>query len=60
MLDILGHAGMSDCEPCSTPVDTHSKLSADGASVTHPTHYHSIAGALQYLTFTRLDIAYVV
>jgi hypothetical protein len=28
--------------------------------VADPTFYRSIAGALQYLTFTRSDIAYVV
>jgi hypothetical protein len=28
MLDILDRAGMATCKPCSTPVDTSSKLSA--------------------------------
>ena len=51
---------MSACKPCSTPVDLHSKLSADGPPVADSTHYRSLAGALQYLTFTRPDIAYVV
>jgi hypothetical protein len=60
ILDILDRAGMLSCKPCSTPVDTHSKLSADGAAVTDPSSYRSIAGALQYLTFTRPDIAYAV
>jgi hypothetical protein len=60
MLDILERAGMRDCKPCSTPVDTHSKLPANGVVVADPTHCRSIAGALQYLTFTRLDIAYAV
>ena len=60
MLDILDRAGMRDYKPCSTHVDTHSKLAADGASMSDPTHYRSIAGALQYLTFTRPDIAYAV
>ena len=60
MLDILDHAGMSHCKPSSTPVDTHSKLSADGVSVADPSQYRSLAGALQYLTFTRPDIAYAV
>jgi hypothetical protein len=31
-----------------------------GAPVSDPTAYRSLAGALQYLTFTRPDIAYVV
>jgi hypothetical protein len=51
---------MSACKPCSTPINLHSKLSADGPPVANSTKYHSLAGALQYLTFTRSDIAYVV
>jgi hypothetical protein len=60
LLDILDRTGMPDCKPCSTPVETHSKLSADGMHVTDPTHYRSIAGALHYLTFTRPDITFAV
>ena len=60
MLYILDRAGMSGYKPCSTPVDTHAKLSADGVPVADPTQFRSIAGALQYLTFTRPDIAYAV
>ena len=52
---------MTDCKPCSTPVDTQAKLSADlGDPVTDPTAYRSLAGALQYLTFTRPDLTYAV
>ncbi|XP_066311289.1 uncharacterized mitochondrial protein AtMg00810-like [Miscanthus floridulus] len=58
--DILECAGMSACKPCSTPVDLHSKLSADGPPVADSTQYRSLAGALQYLTFTRPDIAFAV
>jgi hypothetical protein len=50
--DILERAGMSACKPCSTLVDLHSKLSADGPPVVDATQYCSLAGALQYLTFT--------
>jgi hypothetical protein len=60
LLDILDRAGMRDCKPCNTPVEPHSKLSAEGTPVEDPTHYRSIAGALQYLTFTRPDIAFAV
>jgi hypothetical protein len=28
-VDILERAGMSDCKPCSTPVDTQAKISED-------------------------------
>jgi hypothetical protein len=58
--DILERAGMSACKPCSTPVDLHSKLSAEGPPVGDATQYRSLAGALQYLTFTRPDIAFAV
>jgi hypothetical protein len=61
MLDILSRAGMSECKPCSTPVDTNPKVAAaEGAPVSDPTDFRSLAGALQYLTFTRPDIAYAV
>jgi hypothetical protein len=61
ILNILERHGMSDCKPCSTPVDTCAKVSADaGPPVADQTAYRSLAGALQYLTFTRPDIAYVV
>jgi hypothetical protein len=53
--------GMSDCRPCSTQVDTQAKVSSDmGAAISDLTAYRNLAGALQYLTFTRLDIAYAV
>jgi hypothetical protein len=60
ILDILERAGMSNCNPCSTPVDTQAKLSSNGDPVSNPTDYHSLVGALQYLTFTRPDITYAV
>jgi hypothetical protein len=60
MVDILDHAGMRDCKPCTTPVDINPKLSADGDPVSDATDFRSLAGALQYLTFTRPDISYVV
>jgi hypothetical protein len=60
-LDILERVGMTDCKPCSTPIDTQAKLSVTlGDPVTDPTAYESLAGALQYLTFTRPDLTYVV
>lgn len=52
---------MTDCKPISTPADVNSKLSADcGDRISNPTSYRSLAGALQYLTFTRPDITYAV
>ena len=36
-LDILEHAGVKDCKPCSTPVDTHAKVSAmTGTTISDP------------------------
>lgn len=59
--DIIDRAGMSDCKPLSTPSDVNKKLATDdGPRITDPTQYRSLAGALQYLTFTRPDIAYAV
>ncbi|GJR75218.1 ribonuclease H-like domain-containing protein [Tanacetum coccineum] len=60
LVEILERAHMQHCNPCKTPVDTESKLGSDGDPVSDPTLYRSLAGALQYLTFTRPDISYVV
>ncbi|XP_071688565.1 uncharacterized mitochondrial protein AtMg00810-like [Rutidosis leptorrhynchoides] len=59
--DIINRAGMSSCNTIKTPVDTNGKLSlSTGPAYKNPTEYHSLAGALQYLTFTRPDISYAV
>jgi hypothetical protein len=60
-LDILKCAVMADYKPCTTPVDLQAKLAGDsGPPVEDASQFHSIAGALQYLTFARPDIAYAV
>jgi len=60
-LDLLQRAGMAECHSTSTPVDARAKLSAsEGTPVADPTKYRSLAGALQYLTLTRPDLAYAV
>ncbi|GKC14603.1 ribonuclease H-like domain-containing protein [Tanacetum coccineum] len=58
--EILERANMQPCNPCRTPVDTESKLGSTGNPVSDPTLYRSLAGALQYLTFTRPDLSYAV
>ncbi|XP_071689056.1 uncharacterized mitochondrial protein AtMg00810-like [Rutidosis leptorrhynchoides] len=59
--EILDRAGMSNCKPCNTPVEAKSKLSSHiGNPYADPSLYRSLAGALQYLTFTRPDILYSV
>ncbi|XP_019084320.1 PREDICTED: uncharacterized protein LOC109125958 [Camelina sativa] len=58
---IIHRTGMTGCNPTTTPVDTSSKLpAAVGTTVADLTLYRGLAGALQYLTFTRPDIAYAV
>ncbi|GKB32454.1 ribonuclease H-like domain-containing protein [Tanacetum coccineum] len=58
--EILERAHIQHSNPCKTPVDTESKLGSDGDPVSDPTLYRSLAGALQYLTFTRPDISYAM
>ena len=62
-MDILHRAGLSNSKFASTPIDTHSKVSAHAGeplSAADASTYRSIVGALQYLTLTRPDIAYAV
>jgi hypothetical protein len=60
-LEILDRANMLHCNPLSTLTDSRAKISAhDGVPYSDPSFYRSIAGALQYLTHTRPDIAYAV
>lgn len=60
MVDILGRAGMADWKPWTTAVDTNPKFAAGGPSIQDPTDFRSLVGALQYLTFTKPDIAYAI
>ncbi|GJU72826.1 ribonuclease H-like domain-containing protein [Tanacetum coccineum] len=56
----LGISISRDSSGIRIPIDTESKLRADGDHVSDPTLYRSLAGSLQYLTFTRPDISYAV
>ncbi|XP_071687953.1 uncharacterized mitochondrial protein AtMg00810-like [Rutidosis leptorrhynchoides] len=58
--EVIERAGMPTCHPCRTPVEPGAKLTSHGPPVKDPTLYRSLAGALQYLTFTRPDITYTV
>jgi len=58
--DILERAGMTNCKPASTPIDAKNKLVADGPPTDDATSYRSLAGALQFLTMMRPDIAFAV
>ncbi|XP_071683221.1 uncharacterized mitochondrial protein AtMg00810-like [Lolium perenne] len=59
--ELLERAGMLNCNPAPTPVDTKAKLSAsDGSLASDAPFYRSIIGALQYLTLTRPELQYAV
>jgi hypothetical protein len=54
---------MLSCKPASTPFSCSTKISAqvgDRLSPEDATRYHSIIGALQYLTLTRPGISFAV
>ncbi|XP_024959068.1 uncharacterized protein LOC112500040 [Cynara cardunculus var. scolymus] len=60
-LEIIEKVGMTSCKLVPTPVETKAKLGTDScAPFTDPTHYQSLVGALQYLTFTRINSTYIV
>ncbi|GJY75463.1 ribonuclease H-like domain-containing protein, partial [Tanacetum coccineum] len=59
-LQLLDKAHMANCNPTRTPVDTESKLGSGGVPVSDHSLYCSLAGGLQYLTFSCPDISYAV
>ncbi|GJY32018.1 ribonuclease H-like domain-containing protein, partial [Tanacetum coccineum] len=59
-IELIERAHMLNCNPTRTPVDTESKLGPEGTPISDPTLYWSLVGGLQYLTFTRPDLSYVV
>ncbi|XP_073357847.1 uncharacterized protein [Aegilops tauschii subsp. strangulata] len=59
--ELLDRAGMLNCKPAPTPVDTKAKVSAlEGSPASDAAFYRSIVGALQYLTLTRPNLQYAV
>nr|GEU72271.1 ribonuclease H-like domain-containing protein [Tanacetum cinerariifolium] len=60
VVEILERAHMVSCNPSRTPIDTKSKLGADGDPVSDLILYRSLAGSLRYLMFIHHDISYAV
>jgi hypothetical protein len=62
-MDLLERSGMKHCKPVMTPLSTSERLSVEDGTwlgEVDSTRYKSIVGALQYLTLTRPDLAYLV
>ena len=52
---------MLNCKPCSIPCAfDHHHVPPIDPLLSDPTAYRSLVGALQYLTFTRTNLSYVV
>ncbi|KAL3830766.1 hypothetical protein ACJIZ3_019568 [Penstemon smallii] len=61
ILDLLRRTNMADCKPVHSPMATSTRLSAyDSPNFEDPTLYRSVVGSLQYLLFTRPDLAFSV
>ena len=59
--DLLAKTDMLHSKSCPTPCLPYTRLlKDDGKPFNNPALYRSIVGALQYLTFTRPDIAFSV
>lgn len=59
--DLLHRHGMTDVKPVSTPMASTPKLTlSTGHSLAEPKTYRRLVGSLQYLAFTRPDVAYAV
>ncbi|GJX62374.1 retrovirus-related pol polyprotein from transposon TNT 1-94 [Tanacetum coccineum] len=59
VLEILKKYGMETCNPVGTPVEIKDKLDLDQhGSPVDATKYHSMIGALMYLTSSRPDIVH--
>jgi len=59
--DLLKEFDVLNCKVTTSPLDYTEKLKAtDGKLLSDPTHYRKLVGKLNFLTNTRMDIAYSV
>ncbi|XP_010277969.1 PREDICTED: uncharacterized protein LOC104612285 [Nelumbo nucifera] len=59
--DLLNRAQLHDAKPLSTPMSTSARLTkSESEPLTDPTFFHSIVGALQYVTITHPEITFAV
>ena len=59
--DVLHKFNMENSKPTKTPCYPNVRLTPfDGSVLPDPSEYRSMVGALQYLTFTRPDLAFSV
>ncbi|GJY54406.1 nucleotide-binding alpha-beta plait domain-containing protein [Tanacetum coccineum] len=61
ILELLESARLSNCNPVSSRMVTSSSLSLDDTTAfSNPVKYRQVVGSLQYVTLSRLDIAFVI
>ena len=60
VLDLLKKAAMADYKPCENPVNLVVSLTNEGEPFVDSSLHRTIVGSLQYLIYTRPDIAFVV
>ncbi|XP_050939365.1 uncharacterized mitochondrial protein AtMg00810-like [Cucumis melo] len=60
LIDLLHTSGMTSAKSCITPMSTSLDLYTIAPPFNDPSLYRRLVGSLQYLTFTRPDIAFSV
>lgn len=61
VIDLFIKFNMFDCKPCKTACSFSQHLTSyNSPLLLDPTPYQSLMVAMQYLTFTRLDISYAI
>ena len=57
---MLSEIGKLSAKPCSTPMAPNAQLTKEGELLEELERYRRLVGKLNYLTITRLDIAYSI